>query len=448
MRKRITVLTLIIALCIMVASLTACHVGDKPLFDDFLNQNGLTAQVTYYSNGGQFKNSAVISKEMYHKPNDYIANFGVDVKKGEISKVNYVFTGWNYAQLDENNNPVTEIIDGKVHYKDSGVKANFPIQIADKQHIYLCATWELDVYLSYRLVSDVDITVNVKDEEGNTSQKTFTNGDEIKQEYFGTNTEIITSSQAPVTATNATFLQLFVDEDCTIPVGSTLAKPSDGSNLNVYAKYIEGNWTLVKTAQQALNMFKQLHLDRKYYLFNNIDMSEQTGVIPATANECKATIQGNGYKISNLKVEPVNNKGGAAQNDVSYSLFGALKSTAKITDLTIENVTINYTVSKGATTNLYAFFASFEEGATLDVEISNVTMTVKKPRTDSDSAGNIYTIINNIDVNEDTNEFETDNWMFGKTGKGTASKTETDQEFTSVYTGFKFTNCQLSVQII
>ncbi|MBQ7416413.1 MAG: hypothetical protein IJW14_05210 [Oscillospiraceae bacterium] len=107
--------------------------------------------------------------------------------------------------------------------------------------------------------------------------------------------------------------------------------------MKLYVDWLEGEWFHIYTAEQFV---KNAKLSGNYVIHEDLDFE---GVIwPTTLihGAFSGTIQGNGHSFRNIE---------AAQNNNSKTvsgLFGQIKQSAQITDLTIENAT--FTIKKGA----------------------------------------------------------------------------------------------------
>ena len=108
MKKQKSKLIVLFASMVAAFMLGGCSFGET--FEEVLAGKELDAQVTYYSNGGEFEGSSN-KKDMYYKSGVKALNIGVDsVTNGtaQISRKNYQFGGWYYAVLDEEGNPIYE----------------------------------------------------------------------------------------------------------------------------------------------------------------------------------------------------------------------------------------------------------------------------------------------------------------------------------------------------
>lgn len=366
----------LVFLLISAVSFTACM--GEPTLDELLKENNAVAMVTYYANGGMFNGKDnLVKKNFFYKENDYICNVGVYETQPviTITKTDYVFVGWNYAERDEQ---------GKVIYTDnekkyavaSDVPFEFPYRAQKGDEIHLVAIWEEDVGVDFYLSSDKPIT--------GTDGKVYKNGDKLSRETFGRWNDKDFTDTIPVASTDSTCYGIYLDEACTIPLTERVSKPTNKENIKLYAKYIEGVWTFVKTPSDVKAMFDGMATaGKRYYLFNDIDC---TGFNFATAWNLECEINGNGFTISNINVSE-----SGIKNEFNYSLFGDLTATAFVHDLTFKNISVEYAVRSGMG-NLYALFNSVSSQATLsNFTIDGITMTVKS-----------YNLNNVLNLNTDT----------------------------------------------
>lgn len=469
MRAKINTLIILITVfaASLIAALLAGCIGEKDA-KERADSFGMTACVTYYTNGGSF---VIGSKKMgtpdqkvyrtdYYYPGTPIFNIGeeetgkneadyvYDKTVGQpiiITRSGYVFAGWKYAKLDEETKlpllyttdeegnktylPVLESgtasmigstgremleqekrFEAEIDEERGLVFANGHPTVGAGEHVYLVATWELDVFLEYRIVTDADVTTQIEVDEiaDDGGQYTEINGKIYKTVTYKTDDTILTESfetytsltlypdTAPVTFSGFSYINLYRDIECNDPVktGEVIEK-KDGENSVIYVKYLSGSWTPVKTANDAVRMFTASGNSNFYVVYDDIDCSK-TEIRTLNKGYFGGVIDGNGKTIKNVNVTYNANNGDNA------SLFGNLNSSAQITDLTIENVTINVTVRPNAKLSLHILVSSLADGAKIEnVILNNVTVNITKPSSAT---------ISNIEVDD---VYKTDNWLYG-----------------------------------
>lgn len=402
-------------LAVMVTALLAgCTIGPDDL-QTYLEKNNLTSSITYYGNGGIFReNTNMTSIQLYYHDQDPAINI-TDQTDSRITfaRIDYVLIQWEYAQTDENGEVVYSD-ENKTQVETTGEVVNLDnLVMQSGQHLKIVAVWKVDVLLDYVLVSDTPITVteNVEDEEGNVEQvtKVYNSGDIIYSASYGAVGVRMISDVAPaITVTDATYLEYFVDEECTqSAISMEYTRPENGVNNKIYVKYMSGLWTVVKTPTQFSNMYYSgLSISRQYYIYNDINcaalspFSMRSGTV-----RTNCIIEGNGKTISNLQFAQNNISGG-----LTYSMFGVLGANSKISNLTFKDVTMTTSIRNGFV-SLYMFNSGAMSGYELDnFHIDGISMSITVP--DSASIQNIP---------KPTTGYDTSNWKFGGS--------ETDAEF-------------------
>ena len=348
--------------------LGGCSLGES--FEDALANRNLTAQVTYYSNGGMFEGTPE-KKEMYYKSGSKALNIGVvNPTSGtvEITRNNYVFDGWYYAVLDDNGAPIYEDAQAKT-YK-LGEKVDFSVCLQEGDHWIVVAKWLANVKVNVVLACDADAEIPVKVKAGEEA-KSYKNGDVVAVRTYDTKDEVVNPGEgkAPFTVQGKgyTFVEYYLDEACTSLVQWPIKKQE--ADVTVYAKYIAGEWDVVRTSRDVSSMFNSITTGARYWLVKDVDA---TGIKIAAKTIFDGEIQGNVFTISNLTVQKSQI---TANSNVSF--FGEIQSTAIIENLTLDGLTFIYSLVS-APVNIYFVFTSIAEGARINgVQLSG-EMTVTK----------------------------------------------------------------------
>lgn len=421
MKKNLIIKILLFVTVIASAlSFTAC-IGEQS-YEDYLKENKIYSFVTYYANGGTFNNKAITEKYLglsYKDGEDFSVAYCIDETGTRITvaKTDYVFSGWYYAELDDDGNVIWLDKENNLP-KVSDKRAEFPLKVERNTSLYLCATWAEDVKVEYYLVSDTEVI----DDNGNK----YVNGDLLTTEAFGRFDSIDTNNKTPLSSKNATCLQIYADKDCLTPV-TKVEKPSNGENVKLYAKYIDGVWTFVRNSTDVKSMFGNFNTEgKKYYLLNDIDcLTKGEKLFCPSPTNFKGTIQGNGYKISNVYFSA-----SSIGQSAKVGALGKLCATAKITDLTLENVDVEYQV-RGSFTSLYALFSDVEDGVDANVFSNFVINNLKLSITiATDNA------INNIPQKD--GEYVKTNMLFGGY--------DTDALFLEKFKGITVNNAELNIE--
>ncbi len=401
MKKRVKnkLVLLFVGLTALFAA-AGCSTGES--IEEFLAKRELYSHVTYYANGGSFEGSDEV-KDMYFNAGDQAFNLGiVGTTSGtvEITRLNYTFGGWYKAVLDENGQPKYTVQtqtdkDGNVSelkVYELGEPVDFDVRLKKDDHWYVVAKWNANVRVDVQLVcfdenGNIDPEATVK-EEGKDTPYThhaviggFTYDTTDKAAVRDT-TELFTRADKEYT-----FVSYYADESCSDEsrITEDILKGEDQQeNAVVYAKYIKGDWTVLRERIDVSNIFKGNAAGKRFWLYKDID-AKNAGITfkseLSTANKDFAgEIQGNGFKISNLKADvTLKNK-----ND-SMSLFGNILDSAIIKNLTIENLTVNYTVRSTAgstmTGSTYFVFTSVSANAGIENVKLTGTMSVNKSST-------------------------------------------------------------------
>lgn len=360
-RKFKTKLLVFFSAVLSLLILGGCRMGDS--LNDVKDKYNLSAQVTYYSNGGVFE-SGKSEKVLYYSAGAKALNIGtITPSSGSvgISYDGYELVGWYH---------VDKVIDAEKGLFELGEEVNFSQPLQENEEWTVAAKWRLIQGLKIVMVCEENENVEVGSYVNNNasvdeSVTSFKNGDVIGEIYYD-KSDKLTSSATPdsrlfkVKDSAYTFYAYYLDEACTQEVSFPLTRGEE--QLTVYAKYITGNWTFVSTVLDVNQMFSALRYgaEKNYWICNDINC--QTTVAPIV--EFAGQIKGNGYTLSNLKVTETISAGS------NFALFGDIQETAKISDLTIENVTMSCTFRTGFKADVYFAFRSLAAGA----EVSNVTL--------------------------------------------------------------------------
>lgn len=446
MKAKIKTLKILIAIFAvsLIAGLFAGCIGEKDA-KERADALGMTASVTYYTNGGNFEEGS--SKDLkvyrtdYYYPDTPIFNIGVDEKPGQslnIVRDGYVFAGWEGAVLDADGLPILYELDesgnrtGKqLSVLENGtasilstsgremleqekrfeavpdgkkVFANGHPTVKDGEHKYLVATWAQDVVLEYKLITDAPIEAKADGQS-----VTYQNGDTIYTRAFLTSDSItLYPDTAPATFENFSYINLYWDADGerAVVAGEQITK-NEETNSVIYAKYLSGSWTAVKTANQAANMLRATG-NSNYFVVYDIDC---TGVAFSykTSGTFGGIIDGNGKTLSNITITST-----LRSAPDKGSVFGNIGATARIKNLTIEDISITLSVS--VSMYAYVLVSGVADGAQFEnFVINTVTLNITKSSADI--------VLYNIQLI--SNEYEKDNWLYGAYN--------TDEEFTAVY---------------
>lgn len=369
MNSKVKKLGLLIIMLVLVAmTLTACQLSNT--LEDKLDKYGLSAQISYHGNGGRINdNEALLVADVYYQAGDAALNLGVDKKTGTLSVVrtNYTFGGWYYPAT----NP-----DGSIRYIDKendlaelGEEFDFgTYRAAEGDVIHLYAKWLSKQSVKYLLapeptISDQLTYKNVTYYADNTESV-------LRTENFGDSTYISSPRYDPLGDKDKTysFVDYYYDKECTSPVvwPVNMDTTIDG-DIYIYARYLSKEWTVVDTASDFIKIFNGT--DGKYYIKNNIDGKDSFGrnasVTLGENTTFSGIIQGNGFTISNFDFVNAMVRDGS-----TVSIFGAIASGAKITDITFKDFNASFKPNTGCKISAYFFASDIAD----DAVISNVTV--------------------------------------------------------------------------
>lgn len=372
MRKRLK--CKLIALGAALASLFilgGCKLGES--LADVKTKYALTSQVTYYANGGLFEQTKSV-KNLYYKADSKAIDITPDSKIANISLKydGFDFLAWYHAETDEN---------GEIVYADeektvpvmSDTPADFSKPLENGEHWTLVADWAKQARVNFILVSD-DLADGERvkfDEEKSVANEELIlerkfEGDSLKEIDEDTNL-------VPAEDSGYTFVQLYKDKDCT---AESLMTEDDWpiarteTDVNLYAKYIKGDWEIVETAKDVRDMFSGFSSSKmRYYQIADIDCSD-IQVEPTLSFNCEW--QGNGFAIKNITVRKISigpKKTEREDAEKTVAIFGNIGATANILNVAFENIFVIYeTLEEGKTQNFtgirtYLLFTSIKNGA-------------------------------------------------------------------------------------
>lgn len=376
---------------------TGCEVRES--VEDFIDKNNLNAQVTYYAhkdteNKDAYFENNLTEKDIYYKDGQKVFNIGTDSLTSGTVKLtyeNYEFVSWNYVAADEN---------GELQKDENGdlvlgEEVDFSKPITKGEHWHICANWVKLSVVKVMLVSETNITVSQTNAEtGEPMEIVYKPNDEIREYPFDNKGTMQSTSNAPVTPNDATFLEFYANAECTQSVSWPIIRPEDRADVVIYAKYIPGKWTLLRDADDVKTLFSNKAGQKNaFYLLNDIDCTQLDAIAPA--NIFNSKLQGNGYTISNLTFEKENMASGT-----KVAMFGDIKAEAVIENITFTNLTINYSVRPSAMINAYLVGTNVAEGAT----INNVSMDARMVITLGDGA----LLANTLETNWQFGGFESD----------------------------------------
>lgn len=317
MRKKLILILLL--LFVTATLLTACNGSNEP--------DGI--KVTFELNGGTYRTSKLAVESYYtfgEGQKRLILPLGEQSKK-DLERSGYNFVGW-YTAVAE---------DGSVKESD---KWDFDRdQIAQDGSTVLYAAWKKKVDYSY--------TLYYVDEVSGQPVLLGSYAVDEDEEFFDYDELSLRSGYT---------LLGFTDPDGNIRGndGADGECPSEEKqNVDIYCKYIKGEFTIVSTADQFVSAFGFDNI----YLTADIDLKNKELTLPA--NIVDVTVTGDTvHKVSNFVVKKGNSLGKlgkeSLQEDISdpseqsfYASVFATMDNCKFDNVTFENVSIAIDVASG-----------------------------------------------------------------------------------------------------
>ncbi len=343
---------------IAIFTLAGCQLGVT--VDQIMSGNNLQAQVTYYANGGKFNGGKTV-KTMHYKSNTPI----FEIKETSVTlngtatveRSHYDLIGWYEVELNEDGTPKFVDEENLVPaLSDTPVDFTKRIEKGDEWHIG--AKWQARVQLLIQLVCEEGI--EIVDENSDTPYK---NGEILNAFPYDAGSSAVESFPEIIDKEGGqVFVEYYNEPECITPVDFPV-KQLEGQTTDrtIYAKYIDSSWKVIRDANQFKTMWNNHTAGEKYYLARDIDMN-RIDMAPMAGLAC--TLQGNGYKVSNLTVEK---KGVNKDSEVSF--FGNIAATAVMENVTFENAKAEYyleTTANPNSTKIHFVFTSLAEGADIE----------------------------------------------------------------------------------
>ncbi len=343
----------LVTLCLSLF-LVSCSRKDQNYLD-----KGYTSVVKFDFNGGIMTNAVTDiddSIKYAYEPNSFICD-PTTLPSCTLKKKGFDFLGW---------------------YKDEACSEPWDFK-TDKIHedsITLYAKWGTSIHYTYTLCYIDEATKEVK------SLYTYTvEADEVFTDFLN----------RANTRENYTAFGLYKDQEFKEPWDESFKHPGGDKSLDIkiYVQYIPGTYTLVSTYEQLMNAKGNI------YLLNSIDCG---GKILDFGREFQSELQGNGYTISNFKIE------GANRLIAKYSIFESLLDGAKIENVTFDTATIEIPVRSYYELGIGGL-AGEAEGAVVisNVTIKNSKIVIPAGLKIEESVMNIKTDVAVYDVEADSN---------------------------------------------
>ncbi len=368
MRKGLKSKILVLLVCLAALfAFAGCSLGIT--LDEIKEKNNLQAQVTYYAGEGSFEDKKN-TKVIYYQNDTPV----VDVSKQSgmtVERTEFEFIGWYYVVMDESGETPTPQWENEAEKIPlvGNEQVDFSKKIQSGEHLHIAAKWQGKEKLNILLACDSEAEIKA-------NGVTYKNGDTLKSIPYEKGSD---KAEQPSDVIDENgryqFVLYYEDAECRTPIDFEIEKTKgEALGHTIYAKFISSEWIIIRDKEGVKDLFEEPTQGKKYYLARDINAS--TTVKPMASLACE--IEGNGYTISNLKVsngtKPQDQIGGNIGSSTTVAMLGKITATAKIRNLTFENVKITYALSALASsmsTHLYFVCESVESGA----QIENVAFT-------------------------------------------------------------------------
>lgn len=316
--KWLILIVLVLVLVTSVTALVACKQETDP--NDFFQQKGNTIQVILDSrmdplvadSASKISNGYI---DYRLKPGSPIPEPGGEDADPELMDkgkrpilTGYIFDGYYEGVLND---------DGTVTFGD---RWDFSRKVTESMTLY--GKWFIQYKIRINYVLDGVVQPN-----------------DFKEVSVADNNPTIMSIST-ITWANHTFMQLYRDAECREELTISRTQPfehkctQENPVCNIYAKFIDGDWLLVRNATDLTRISAGVNL----YFMDNIDMSELNSddgrTIITVDEEYIGTIEGNGYTISNLHFK----REGKRTLPIDYTTY-SLGLFARLNGATIRNIT-------------------------------------------------------------------------------------------------------------
>lgn len=386
MKQKIKPILITFMLLATLMLVTACSWTDA--YDEY-DKAGYTYSVRFDANGGLFGDKETSYYVDCYKPTDYSTNSQGMVElalldpgsadRGNDAKTpyksGYFFAGW-YAErvesTDSNGNAVYTYAN-KWDFASDRVSVDPNKEYTSREPQFtLYAAWIPMFEINFISRADGQVIGNY----------TFnpTTVDEIKVPAWNEETGAVDMYQFPQVP-GYTFEAAYYDEQGENAATETVVHTgtvdeatgtATGNVMNLYVDLTEGEWYRISTVEQFK---KYAGPNACFEILADLDFQDQAWPSFFPYGSFGGTIVGNGHVIKNVAVAQ-------RDNDKTYAgLFGRLTETAKIRDLTFEN--ISFTIQAGIrvpNSGIGLFAGAISNGATLE----NVVITSGELLIDSD----------------------------------------------------------------
>ncbi len=349
------ILKLVCGVCLLVAAVTVITACGK-WGDTYktLEEQGYTVSIRFDANGGVFANTndvyVVDVFDLSTMPTDAEGNKYTyllppdDAKRGNpdfsVSNTDHFLAGW-YQERTPRVNDAGEALDAygelvSVSGRAQGYVYSKPWDFSkpltlDPNGIYTAGENYMTLYAAWIPT----FTFEFYTAESNTPFATV-KGIELALPEWSETSGKLDMKKFP-TREDMTFDGAFMDKEMTQAAPAVLTGAWDAETgvtttptVKVYTAWMDGTWYRVYNAKQLKDNSK---LSGNYLLCADIDFEGEVWAPVLTKGKFTGQIVGNGHKISNITVEQ------ADATQTFGGIFGTLEASARISDVTFENVT-------------------------------------------------------------------------------------------------------------
>ncbi len=376
---------LFVLFCLTIAIIsTGCGTEATPYETN--DAENYTVSVKYDANGGSFTTNTSVIVDSYNISDmDKNANGNVELAlltpdnslrgNDAFTAVNngYFLAGWYKNRTEISNN------DGKAVYSYSE-KWDFEkgrLEI-DPSKTYSSTEPVVTLYAAWVPLFEIQFYSVGSDEMLSSITFDPTNASEIKIPDWNKETGLMEMYRFPK-KTGYTFDKVFYDKEGTKPLETETVEhtgvvdyetgTAKDSVMKLYIQWTEGEWYHIYTAEQ---FSENANVNGNYEIFADLDFEGEIWPTAFIYGNFNGTINGNGYTMKNISVVQTNN------SKVNAGLFGNMAETAKISDLTFQDVTVTIKAGTRVTGTRYGLFAgTISEKAQIEgVKILNGTLEI------------------------------------------------------------------------
>ena len=387
MKQRIKVVLLTLFTLGILTFATGCGSEETPYQNN--DSNNYTVSVKYDANGGTFTtNTSVIVDSFNITDMDKNSSGAVEIalispdnearKNDAFTAVNngYFLAGW-YANRTEIGTDEA----GNTLYS-YGEKWDFDKDLleVDSSKTYTSSEPVMTLYAAWVPLFEIEFyDLETKELLSSLTYDPSVSTD-IKVPAWNEETGAIQMFDFPKRS-GYTFEGVYLDEEGTkVADGEVIAHTGEvdyengtakNSTMKLYVDWIEGEWYHIYNVEQFVD---NASVNGCYEIHSDLDFAGEIWPTSLMYGNFNGTINGNGHTLKNIEVTQTNN------SKVNAGLFGMLAETARITDVTFENITMtikNGTRVKG--TNYGLFAGTISENAT----ITNVSILASTLQIDS-----------------------------------------------------------------